>query len=75
MDPNTFERWLSDLANEYRDTQDLWHNIEGMKVLNGFVGWAETRYALELENLARDKAADPACCGGACQEDVDAPPV
>ena len=69
MDAPTFERWVNDLALEYRDANNLWEQPVAMSVLNGFVGWLTTKYHMEMEDLARDKFADP-CCGGTCKEET-----
>lgn len=67
MDADTFERWLNDASVEYKDANRM-DPIEG-SVLDGFVGWATTKYHVEMDLQARDKLADPECCGGVCKEE------
>ena len=66
MDADTFDRWLNDVSVEYKDTNTL-DPLQG-SVVDGFVGWASTKYHMELDLQARDKFAEP-CCGGVCKEE------
>ena len=71
MDPQTFERWITDVGVEYKDLEKLWHVPYSLKLINGFLSLVITKYHLELDTQARDKLADPACCEGVCKEDSD----
>ena len=69
MDDETFDQWLSAVAFEYVDCNRI--DPLPKAVLDGFVGWASAKYALEMDNIARDKLSDPSCCGGVCKEESD----
>ena len=67
MDAETFDQWLNAVVFEYVDCNQI--EPVAKSVLDGFVGWASAKYALELDAQARDKLADPECCGGVCKEE------
>ena len=60
MDAPTFERWVNDLSLEYKDANRLM-DVGQVSAVNGFVGWLTTKYHLEMDDVARDKFADPCC--------------